>query len=80
MTQRTSSAPKFQYTGVEVSAKYLMVCFDQVIGTTRRARVVAVPWNVLAQDDVLAHLDRDIRRRMVEFWSGVAIESQDPLF
>lgn len=73
-----SHQERFIYQGLVPGKSTCEVVFTEDVGGTRRVRSFEVPWEALATTHVLACLDREVRRKLIEVWSEVDIA--DPLF
>lgn len=69
---------RFVFQGLVPGKSACEVVFTEDVGGSRRVRSFDVPWDALATTHVLACIDREVRRHLIEVWSEVDIA--DPLF
>lgn len=71
---------EYKSGSIRTTEKYLVVHFQERVGTTHRHSTVKVPLESLVMSaSVVQSLDRATRRALIEHWSGVTLED-DPLF
>lgn len=62
------------FEGLQVVHKGVWCHYSREVGTTKRHSEFLIPWSDLTDDEFLRQLDRVVRRRLIEAWSGTAIE------
>lgn len=71
MTTKQRISTSFQ--GITVTSSYMTVHFAVGNGSWLRHSEIKVPINELLTDEVTQAVDKHVRRRMIEIWSGEQI-------
>lgn len=69
---------RYRFSQAGVSKRFLTVEFRDGSTTAGRLAQVKVPLSTLANAEFMSALDNQVRRDLMEAWSGVPIE--EPLF
>nr|CRY97408.1 hypothetical protein [uncultured prokaryote] len=68
--------PRHDYAGMIATDDCLWVYVGITVGTSTRTFRVKVPWDEFTKADFLHHIDKAVRKRIMDVWSGPAWEDQ----